>query len=578
MNIPRPEHPNPQSVRERWENLNGEWSFAVDWSKSGRARDLKLGEAGYDKKIIVPFCPESELSGVGIKDFMPAVWYARKIEISATDLTGKVLLNIGACDWFCEVFVNGESCGTHRGGYSSFRLDITAKLKEGENTLVILAEDDTRSGLQATGKQSTWFASHGCFYTRTTGIWQTVWLEFVPRDYIKSFYVTADTENSIAVVNGTTCGCGKISAVAYYEGKEVGSATAYACGSFSIALPLSELHLWEIGCGRLYDLKLTFNDDTVTSYFGMRTVGFDGMKFMLNGKSVFQRLVLDQGFYPDGIYTAATEDALIKDIQISLDCGFNGARLHEKAFEPRFLYHADKMGYLVWGEYGNWGLDHSNPAVTDNVVPEWLELIERDRSHPALIGWCPFNETWDYEGNKRQRNALLATVYKVTKAVDPTRPCIDTSGNFHVITDIFDVHNYEQDPKIFKETYLPLETEGVLTDRHSKRQTYRGEPVFMSEYGGIGLTEGCDDEYGATANHTTTWSYGKAATCIAEYIDRYRALTDAMLDNSAMHGFCYTQLYDVEQEQNGIYTYDRRPKLDVSIIKEINTRKAAIED
>ncbi|MBQ2325415.1 MAG: beta-galactosidase, partial [Clostridia bacterium] len=224
MNIPRPEHPNPQRVRERWENLNGEWDFTVDMSKSGRWRDLKLGTEGYDRKITVPFCPESELSGVGITDFMPAVWYSRKIEISATDLTGRVLLNIGACDWFCEVYVNGISCGTHKGGYSSFRFDITDKLTEGENTLVIYAEDDTRSGIQGSGKQSMWHASHGCYYTRTTGIWQTVWLEFVPRDYIKSFYVTADTDNSIAVITGTTVGCGKVCATALYEGKEVGSA------------------------------------------------------------------------------------------------------------------------------------------------------------------------------------------------------------------------------------------------------------------------------------------------------------------------------------------------------------------
>jgi len=578
MNIPRPEHPTPICERARWENLNGEWDFAFDPSKSGRDRGLPKGSEGFDKKITVPFCMESDLSGIGMKDFMPAVWYSRKIEISATDLTGKVLLNIGACDWFCEVFVNGVSCGTHRGGYSSFRFDITKALTEGENTLVILAEDDTRNGIQASGKQCRQYASRGCYYTRTTGIWQTVWLEFVPNEYIKNFYVTADIENSIAVINGTTYGRGTVCATAYYEGKEVGKTATKSDGSFTLSLPLSELHLWEVGRGRLYDLSLSFCDDNVKSYFGMRTVGFDGGKFLINGKSVFQRLVLDQGFYPDGIYTAPTEEALVNDIRISLDCGFNGARLHEKAFEPRFLYHADKMGYIVWGEYGNWGLDHSSPNVSDVLISEWLELLARDRSHPAIIGWCPFNETWDYE-LRRQRNSLLSTVYYTTKAVDPTRPCIDTSGNFHVVTDIFDVHNYEQDPQIFRETYLPLETEGRLVDKHEKRQTYRGEPVFMSEYGGIGLVEGCADEYVITQGpKLSTWSYGKAAQSITEFVERYRGLTDAMLDNSAMNGFCYTQLYDVEQEKNGLYTYERKPKFDMARIKEINERKAAIED
>ena len=259
---------------------------------------------------------------------------------------------------------------------------------------------------------------------------------------------------------------------------------------------------------------------------------------------------------------------MIKDIQISLDVGFNGARLHEKIFEPRFLYHCDKMGYIVWGEYPNWGMDSSNPNILFSILPEWIEEIERDFNHPSIIGWCPFNETWDYDGRK-QHDETLAVVYNTTKALDRTRPCIDTSGNFHVITDIFDVHDYEQDPKVFKEHYDKLMTEGELFDNHKKRQKYTGGPTFVSEYGGI--------RWSVNEGEQNAWGYGDAPKNKYEFIERYKGLTDALLDNDQMFGFCYTQLYDVEQEQNGLYTYSRKPKFETSIFRAINSRKAKIE-
>ena len=349
----------------------------------------------------------------------------------------------------------------------------------------------------------------------------------------------------------------------------MGAATVVSDGGFVTAhLDLKEAYLWEVGEGRLYDLELRFNEDKVDSYFGLRDVRLDGQKFLINGKSVFQRLVLDQGFYPDGIYTAPTEEAMIKDIQISLDVGFNGARLHEKIFEPRFLYHCDKMGYIVWGEYPNWGMDSSNPNILFSILPEWIEEIERDFNHPSIIGWCPFNETWDYDGRK-QHDETLAVVYNTTKALDRTRPCIDTSGNFHVITDIFDVHDYEQDPKVFKEHYDKLMTEGELFDNHKKRQKYTGGPTFVSEYGGI--------RWSVNEGEQNAWGYGDAPKNKYEFIERYKGLTDALLDNDQMFGFCYTQLYDVEQEQNGLYTYSRKPKFEASIFRAINSRKAKIE-
>lgn len=568
-NIPRPEHPNPQFQRREWLNLNGKWSFKIDKSKSGLAKKYYEPQTKFDRTINVPFCPESVLSGIEYKDFMDAVWYSREFTIPEKYSGLRTILHFGAVDYKATVYVNGKEVGTHKGGYISFEFDITDYITDGKNVLTVYAEDDTRSPLQPRGKQSEEYYSHGCDYTRTTGIWQTVWLEFVPESRIKGIKIFPNVENSSVDIQAEVIGSGKFEVLALYQERIMGAATVVSDGGFVTAhLDLKEAYLWEVGEGRLYDLELRFNEDKVDSYFGLRDVRLDGQKFLINGKSVFQRLVLDQGFYPDGIYTAPTEEAMIKDIQISLDVGFNGARLHEKIFEPRFLYNCDKMGYIVWGEYPNWGMDPSNPNILFSILPEWIEEIERDFNHPSIIGWCPFNETWDYDGRK-QHDETLAVVYNTTKALDRTRPCIDTSGNFHVITDIFDVHDYEQDPKVFKEHYDKLMTDGELFDNHKKRQKYTGGPTFVSEYGGI--------RWSVNESDQNAWGYGDAPKNKYEFIERYKGLTDALLDNDQMFGFCYTQLYDVEQEQNGLYTYSRKPKFEASIFRAINSRKAKIE-
>lgn len=568
-NIPRPEHPNPQFQRREWLNLNGKWNFEIDKSKSGLEKKYYEPQTKLDSTIVVPFCPESVLSGVEYKDFMDAVWYSREFTVPEKFADLKTILHFGAVDYKATVYVNGKEVGTHKGGYISFEFDITDYLKDGTNVLTVYAEDDTRNPLQPRGKQSERYYSHDCDYTRTTGIWQTVWLEFVPESRIKSIKVFPNVENCSVDIQAEVIGAGKFEVLALYQERIMGAASVETEGGHITAhLDLKEAYLWEVGEGRLYDLELRFNEDKVDSYFGLRDVKLDGQKFLINGKSVFQRLVLDQGFYPDGIYTAPNEEAMIKDIQISLDVGFNGARLHEKIFEPRFLYNCDKMGYIVWGEYPNWGLDSSNPNIVYSVLPEWLEELERDFNHPAIVGWCPFNETWDYDGRKQFDDAL-ALVYKTTKVIDKTRPCIDTSGNFHVITDIFDVHDYEQDPAIFKEHFDMLMTEGKLYDNHERRQTYTGGPTFVSEYGGI--------KWSVNENEQNAWGYGNAPKNKYEFIERYKGLTDALLDNDQMFGFCYTQLYDVEQEQNGLYTYSRKPKFETSIFRAINSRKAKIE-
>lgn len=568
MTIPRSEHPDPQFQRKDWLNLNGEWDFEFDFGNSGlRAGVLEKDE--WSRKINVPFCPESKLSGIEYTDFIAAVWYRKSVTVTEAQLEGRVLIHFGAVDYETYLYVNGEEAGYHKGGYTSFTFDITEFLTAGENVIAVNARDDVRDPLVPRGKQSELYNSHGCDYTRTTGIWQTVWLEFVPKAYVKSFKLFPDTVNATLGVSAVVEGEGAFKAEAFYDGRLVGSFEKTAAGFVSGDIKLSETHLWEVGCGRLYDLKITFGDDEISSYFGLRDIRIDGYKVLINGKSVFQRLVLDQGFYADGIYTAPSDEALEKDIRLSLAVGFNGARLHQKVFEPRFLYHCDRLGYIVWGEFGNWGLDYSRDGALEAMLPQWCESVARDFNHPAIVGWCPFNETWDRDGRK-QNDELLRIVYRVTKQLDETRPCIDTSGNFHVETDIFDVHDYEQKVEIFKGNYDRLMTEGVLFEHFPDRQEYDGKkPAFVSEYGGIQWSLGSRGD---------AWGYGNAPKSEQEFIDRYKGLTDALLDNERMFGFCYTQLYDIEQEQNGLYYYDRSPKFAPEIFRRINSRKAAIED
>ncbi len=569
----RPEHPNPQMERENWLNLNGEWLFAFDFGKSGFDRRMFLSdketEKCFDKRINVPFCPESKLSGIEYKDFMNAVWYRRSVSLSKEQLKGRTVIHFGAVDFKSRVFVNGREAGSHIGGYASFSFDITEFVALGENVITVYAEDELRDGKQAAGKQCPFYYSGGCSYTRTTGIWQTVWLEFVPENHVKSIKYFPNIERQCFDVECSVSGKAELKLTAYYEGVECGSVSKEVSGDGNLlALNLSELHLWEAGCGRLYDIVIEFGDDKIKSYAGMRQVKIDGYRFLLNGKSVFLRTVLDQGYYRDGIYTAPTEDDLVKDIKLSMELGFNGARLHQKIFEPRFLYHCDKEGYLVWGEHANWSLDISEPDAFLSYLPEWLEALERDFNHPSIIGWCPLNETFDYKG-RRQDNRIVESIYKVTKAADPTRPCIDTSGNYHVLTDIYDLHDYCQDVKEFESHYKDFPQDSTKIETYPERQRYtKGLPVFISEYGGIKW---------AAADDRSSWGYGQAPESEKEFFERYSGLTAALLNHPYIMGFCYTQLYDVEQEKNGLYDYDRNPKFAAEDIAKINRQPAAIE-
>lgn len=572
--IPRNEHPNPGFFRENYVILNGEWDFDFDFGNSGEEKKLYENDCKLSKKINVPFCPESELSGINYKDFMAAVWYKKTVTVTKEQLAiGKAFIVFGAVDFHARIFINGKFAGEHFGGYTSFRIDATDFLSEGDNIITVYAQDDTRSPLQARGKQSELLYSHDCDYTRTTGIWQTVYMEFCPVNYIKNFKVFPNIDNATVTISADIVGEGDFCATAFWNGAEVGKSSVKTFGqTVTVTVALSEKHLWEVGKGGLYALKLSFGGDEVSSYFGLREVKLcsDGLK--INGKTVFQRLILDQGFYPDGIYTAPSAEALKNDILLSMKVGFNGARLHQKIFEPLFLHYCDELGYIVWGEHGNWGANHTIFESLRYYLLEIEEEIERDFNHPSIIGWCPYNETWDIDG-KKQDNDILRIVYRTVKSMDKTRPCIDTSGNFHVETDIFDVHDYEQDYNVFKANYDKLFTENTLYDRFSHLQKWHGEPVFVSEYGGIRI-----DLSNPENDREKAWGYGNAATSLEEFYERYDGLTTAMIDNPKMIGFCYTQLTDVEQELNGIYNYDRTEKFDSEVLYKINSKKAAIEE
>lgn len=576
MEIPRPEYPRPQCVRQRWLNLNGPWEFSFDPGRSGVARGLPNAER-LEREILVPFCPESALSGLGDVDFHPGVWYRRTFTVPEAWEGQRILLHVGASDYDTVVWLNGQEVGRHRGGYTPFTCDLTPFLRRGENALVINAEDDTRSPWVPSGKQCPEYRSYGCFYTRTTGLWQTVWLEPVPETYIRSVRLTPNLEAGtvrIELALGGQPSRGNLLAQAWLEGHPVGSAQApFIGGRVEATLRLRDIFPWEPGRPTLYDLTLTLNmaagtPDVVQSYFGLRSVALSERAILLNGRPLFQRLVLDQGYYPEGIYTAPSDEALRRDIEIALGLGFNGARLHQKVFEPRFLYWADRLGYLVWGEFPNWGLNLHDPKALEVFAPQWLEALERDYSHPALVGWCPFNET-----QPDQDPEILRTIYRLTKAVDSTRPVIDTSGYQHVETDIYDVHNYGQDVASFASLFADFAQGGEpFRNRPRLDAPYRGQPYFVSEYGGIWWNPGQRDEAG--------WGYGGVEgrpRSEEEFLARYRGLTEALLRHPRMCAFCYTQLYDIEQEVNGLYTYDRRPKFDPALIRAINTQPAAIE-
>ncbi len=562
--VPRPEHPRPDLCRENWLSLNGEWQFEIDKAADGAARGLTTG-TDLNSRIVVPFCPESKLSGLGLGNTVKLkdVWYRRLFELPPAMQGQRLRLHFGGVDFKSWVYVNGQLAGSHIGGDSGFTCDITPLLKAGANELVVKVLDDMWSGLQPYGKQSP-DQSQACSYTRTTGIWQPVWLEAVGSSFVDAITVVADPDHSRVLIAAKITGQDQdltLKAEAFADGKLVGSDSSSGPWQQQLVINLKDKRLWEPGSPFLYDLKLTLSSggqkiDELKSYFGLRKVTIDGRKILINGKPVFQRLILDQGFYPDGLWTAPDDEALKHDIEMSMACGYNGARLHQKVFEPRFLYWADKLGYLVWGESPNWGFDFK-PEGYSAYLNEWTEILLRDRNHPAIIGWCAFNET-----EKNKSAELQQMMWNVTKAVDPTRPALETSGWSHTLPqpEVLDAHDYEANPPALRQRWMERLSVGA---KMAPRD--RGLPFMVSEIGGIGwATDG-------------GWGYGKGPETLDQFYLRYQGTLDAMLDNPHLFGFCYTQLTDIEQEKNGLYYYDRKPKFDVKKLHEITSRQAAYE-
>ncbi|WP_431914888.1 glycoside hydrolase family 2 protein [Nonomuraea jabiensis] len=592
--IPRPEYPRPQFVRDEWQCLNGTWQFERDAGDSGLERGLLDRELSGE--IVVPFCPEAPLSGIGDPDFHEAVWYRRTVRVPEEWAGRRVLLHFQAVDHDATVWVDGVEAGRHRGGFTPFSCNLAAAADPGHTYTVVVRARDPRSGPQARGKQATTYEGHGAHYGRTTGIWQTVWCEPVPDAHLGRPRITPNVATSafrITVPVSAARAGHQVQVTVSDQDGEVARARARADLDLApevwLPLPQDRVRLWSPEDPHLYDVRIDLLDgdgtviDSAASYAGLRSVSIDGHAVLLNGAVRFQRLVLDQGYYPGGLMTAPSDEALRHDIELAVAAGFNGARLHQKVFEERYLYHADRMGFLVWGEFGDWGANTGGGPSSDNQRPtasfvtQWLEAVERDYSHPSIVGWCPLNETFQ---KLHDRITVLDDVtwgmYLATKAADPTRPVIDASGYAHRVpgADVYDSHCYEQDPGVFGKLMSGL-ADGTPyvnagPDGSAWSVPYQGQPYFCSEFGGIWWNPDAPPE-------EQSWGYGERPATEEELQRRFAGLVGVLLDDPRMFGYCYTQLTDVYQEQNGIYRFDRSSKLDVARIRAAQLRPAAIE-
>jgi beta-galactosidase/beta-glucuronidase len=575
---PRPEHPRPQLERPDWRTLNGEWSCELDLGASGWDRGL-YESTGFGQRIVVPFAPESPLSGVAYRDFIPAMWYHRLVAVPEAWRGKRILLHFGAVDYASEVYVDGTLAGRHWGGTSSFSVDLTRLVRPGgEHRLVVSVRDDVRAGIQPSGKQSTLFHSRGCHYTRTTGIWQTVWMEAVHPLGLRRVTLLPDALSGALTLVPDFCSCASdasLKLTVSRDGAPIARVEAPALTGLPVTVRIPSPVLWEPGNPALYDLTLEVVRgsevcDRVTSYAGIRSIAIDGGRVTLNGKPLYQRLVLDQGFYPDGIWTAPSDAALRRDIELSQAAGFNGARLHQKVFEERFHYWADRMGYLTWGESSSWGCNVNTELAARAFLAEWAEIVTRDRNHPSIVAWSPFNETSGIS-HPPQHKRLHVDAYELTRAIDPTRPVNDASGYIHVRTDLWTVHTYEQDPAKLKEILARRADGGVFRNVPEHEAEYAGQPYLVDEFGGIKWDPGTQLQE-LDRERRGSWGYGQAPRSLEEFYARLEGMVEVLVGMKHVAGWCYTQLTDVEQEQNGVYFYDRSAKFDMARIRSIFTR------
>ena len=593
----RKEHPRPIFYRKDWINLNGQWSCEFSKDIKGFSK-TKLNKKKFTKKINVPFCPESKLSGIGHTDFIQEMYYQKLFKIPETWKNKKILLHFGGVDYESTIYINKKKVGFNQGGSTPFSLDISSFLiKNSENDLklyvidkrcagspepkfdykgrgVFRSQDDikkwvlNKNRFQPRGKQSTFRYSYGCYYTRTTGIWQTVWLEAVNYKNIKNINIQANVKSSsfIFIPEYSSKFSGNLKVDIFFKNKLIKS-SLISTKTKKFAIKIPKVKLWSIGKPNLYNFTFTLIDknktiDKVESYGGMRSIEVKKNKIYLNGKKLYQRLVLDQGFYPNGIWTAPSDKDLKNDIILSMKAGFNGARLHEKVFEDRFHYWADKLGYITWAEFPNWGMNENAKASETYFLREWPRIVNYLKNHPSIITWTPFNETNTLECNA-QHKKLMRIAYDVTKKLDPTRPVNETSGYQHQKTDIWTVHHYEPIPEKLNKALNPKK--GVYRNFPHFETSYKNQPYIIDEYGGVWWLPK------QLRKKMRSWGHGDKVRpkTIKEVYERMEKLTEVVLKTHHIQGFCYTQLTDVEQETNGVYLYDRKNKFNVNKIKKI---------
>lgn len=585
----RTEYPRPQFVRSDWTNLNGKWKFKFDDEGLGMEEKWFLNTTEFDKEIIVPFVYQSEMSGINEQGNHEIVWYKKEFNATGTE-NDEVILHFGAVDYQTDVFVNGQKVGNHVGGHTTFSFNITPFLEENQNVLILRVYDPRKTEFIPRGKQIWEDEPHSIWYTNTTGIWQTVWLESVNKEHIKSIYFTPDVDQGQVKVKTYIQGDvqnKKLEIKISFQGEVVLKSDFDVLKNIHTAIFDIHQHTifrtshhhngwhWTPETPNLFDVEMKLIEegvalDTVSSYFGMRKVHTENGLVYLNNKPYYQKLVLDQGYWPKSLMTAPSDDALKFDIEVSKDMGFNGCRKHQKVEDPRFLYWADKLGFLVWGESASAQyFDESSIAVVTN---EWLEIIERDYNHPSIVTWVPFNESWGVNdiGRDTQQQHYTLALYHMIHGLDTTRPVISNDGWEMTLSDIGAVHHYGHGEIDDKAKYERFKTElrtlgDILESRSANRSIYangfkhQGEPILLTEFGGIGYKK--DDQDG--------WGYSTVDTD-EHYLSEYKRVLDAVYESEIISGFCYTQLYDVEQEINGLLTYDRTPKVEINKIKEIN--------
>ncbi len=579
--LPRPEYPIPQFERDCWLNLNGEWDFSFDDENTGIKSTWYINP-DFDRKIIVPYAYQCQMSGINIQDFHDIVWYAKEFDISDSMKGKRIILHFGAVDYSADVWVNGTHVVSHEGGHVPFSIEITHVVKDERNRIVLRAEDSTNDLELPRGKQYWKRSSESIFYTRTTGIWQTVWLEGVSGTYLKKAWFTPDVDNKSIMVEYEFAGKGKeVELCIEIKIRDItlvkdtvsviskrGIRNYWLDHGVSLDWNHQESMVWSPENPVLFVVNFeTFSCgnkiDEVKSYFGLRKVSIHDGKFMLNNRPYYQKMLLDQGYWEPSLLTAPTDEDYIKDIELCKKMGFNGVRKHQKIEDPRYLYWADRLGFLVWGEAAN-AYSYSRKYVK-RFTHEWIEMVERDYNHPCIVAWTPLNESWGVDGimNKKDEQAHAAAMYWLTKSLDQTRPVISNDGWDHTKSDILTIHDYECRKDVLKKRYSSIDS--ILQTRHTGRGVfaagwnYEGQPIITSEIGGISYKK----------SEWSGWGYS-SATSDEDFVKRYYDVISAILESPEIQGFVYTQITDVEQEINGLMTNKRKPKIDPEIIRQIN--------